>query len=179
MKTVIAAALGECVHAAGISNFLRLAEKAGWRTVFLGPAVPIEKVLQAARGIFLSCARTLARMTLSGWQKCISKPSTSPGGSITPPARTWTKPSITKPARVLSDQCPQHTQPPLHFRRYPDEPGADRLTRAALRRFSPGHGFPDPAGLHCPPHGLLAARPDAGQAGDWRFERQRADAICK
>jgi methanogenic corrinoid protein MtbC1 len=48
-KTVVAAALGECVHVAGISNFLRLAERAGWKTVFLGPAVPIEKVLQAAR----------------------------------------------------------------------------------------------------------------------------------
>jgi methylmalonyl-CoA mutase cobalamin-binding subunit len=30
-------------------NFLRLAEAAGWRTVFLGPAVPVEKVLAAAR----------------------------------------------------------------------------------------------------------------------------------
>ena len=30
MKTVIAAALGECVHVAGITNFLRLAEQAGW-----------------------------------------------------------------------------------------------------------------------------------------------------
>jgi methylmalonyl-CoA mutase cobalamin-binding subunit len=48
-KTVIAAALGECVHVAGISNFLRLAEAAGWRTVFLGPAVSIEQVLDAAR----------------------------------------------------------------------------------------------------------------------------------
>ncbi len=48
MKTVIAAALGECVHVAGISNFLRLAEAAGWRAVFLGPAVPIDQVLEAA-----------------------------------------------------------------------------------------------------------------------------------
>jgi methylmalonyl-CoA mutase cobalamin-binding subunit len=48
-KIVVAAALGECVHVAGVLNFLRLAEAAGWRTVFLGPAVPIEKVLQAAR----------------------------------------------------------------------------------------------------------------------------------
>ena len=48
-KTVIAAALGECVHIAGISNFLRLAESAGWRTVFLGPAVPIEEVLRVAQ----------------------------------------------------------------------------------------------------------------------------------
>ncbi len=49
MKTVIAAALGECVHVAGVMNFLRLAEAAGWRTVFLGPAVSIEQVLEAAR----------------------------------------------------------------------------------------------------------------------------------
>ena len=48
-KIVIAAALGECVHVAGVSNFLRLAEMAGWRTIFLGPAVPIEKVLEVAR----------------------------------------------------------------------------------------------------------------------------------
>src|SRR5512139_3868189 len=48
MKTVIAGALGECVHVAGVMNFLRLAEAAGWRTVFLGPAVSIEQMLRAA-----------------------------------------------------------------------------------------------------------------------------------
>jgi methylmalonyl-CoA mutase cobalamin-binding subunit len=48
-KTVIAAALGECVHVAGIANFLRLAENAGWNTIFLGPAVSIEKVIETAR----------------------------------------------------------------------------------------------------------------------------------
>ena len=49
MKTVVAAALGECVHVAGVSKFLRLAEAAGWRAVFLGPATPIQRVLEAAR----------------------------------------------------------------------------------------------------------------------------------
>jgi methylmalonyl-CoA mutase cobalamin-binding subunit len=49
MKTVVAGALGECVHVAGVMNFLRLAETAGWRVVFLGPAVSVEKVLEAAR----------------------------------------------------------------------------------------------------------------------------------
>jgi len=48
-KTVVAAALGECVHVAGVSNFLRLAETAGWKTVFLGPAVPVEELLEAAK----------------------------------------------------------------------------------------------------------------------------------
>jgi hypothetical protein len=49
MKTVISGALGECVHVAGISKFLRLAERAGWRTIFLGPAVPAEKMLGTVR----------------------------------------------------------------------------------------------------------------------------------
>jgi len=49
MKTVVAAALGECVHVAGILSFLRLAEATGWRTVFLGPAVPAQCILERAR----------------------------------------------------------------------------------------------------------------------------------
>jgi len=47
-KTVVACALGECVHVAGVLNFLQLAEQAGWRTIFLGPAVPINQAIQAA-----------------------------------------------------------------------------------------------------------------------------------
>lgn len=46
MRTVVAGALGECVHVAGVMNFLRLAEAAGWlhaserlfRTVWRGAA---------------------------------------------------------------------------------------------------------------------------------------------
>ena len=49
MKTVVAAALGECVHVAGVLNFLRLAEATDWRTVFLGPAVPATRILDRAR----------------------------------------------------------------------------------------------------------------------------------
>jgi methylmalonyl-CoA mutase cobalamin-binding subunit len=49
MKTVVAASLGECVHVAGVSNFLRLAQAAGWRTVFAGVAMSVEDVLAAAR----------------------------------------------------------------------------------------------------------------------------------
>lgn len=48
-QTVVAAALGECVHVAGVIKFLRLAEIAGWRTVFLGPSVPVEQVISAAQ----------------------------------------------------------------------------------------------------------------------------------
>jgi len=48
-KTVVAGALGECVHVAGVTSFLRLAESAGWRTVFLGPAVSIDEVIKVAK----------------------------------------------------------------------------------------------------------------------------------
>jgi len=48
-KVVVAGALGECVHVAGVMNFLRLAEQAGWKAVFLGPAVSVEQMLQTAR----------------------------------------------------------------------------------------------------------------------------------
>ena len=51
MKTVIAGALGECVHVAGVSKFLRLAKQAGWKTVFLGPAVPPKKMLDTVRQV--------------------------------------------------------------------------------------------------------------------------------
>jgi len=49
MKTIVAGALGECAHVAGVMNVLRLADAAGWRTVFLGPAVPVAEFLKVAR----------------------------------------------------------------------------------------------------------------------------------
>jgi methanogenic corrinoid protein MtbC1 len=49
MKTVVAGALGECVYVAGITNFLPLAEQAGRRTVFLGPAISIDQYVEATR----------------------------------------------------------------------------------------------------------------------------------
>jgi len=48
VKTVVAGALGECVHVAGVMNFLKLAQLAGWHTIFLGPAVSVEEFVQAA-----------------------------------------------------------------------------------------------------------------------------------
>jgi len=48
-KTIIAGALGECVHVAGVTNFLRLAESVCWRTVFLGLAVSVETTISAAQ----------------------------------------------------------------------------------------------------------------------------------
>ena len=62
-RTVVAAAIGECVHVAGVMNFLRLAEASGWRTVFLGPATPISALLEAAkRGSNLGDAARAAKV---------------------------------------------------------------------------------------------------------------------
>jgi len=46
MKKIIAAALGEDVHIAGIANFLNLADKLGHKTTFLGPAVSIDTLIE-------------------------------------------------------------------------------------------------------------------------------------
>lgn len=72
-KTVVAAALGECVHVAGVLNFLRLAEAAGWRTVFLGPAVAIKDVLQAAREEHASMVGVSYRLTPESGERLLGE----------------------------------------------------------------------------------------------------------
>jgi len=47
--TILAAAIGDCVHVAGVHGFLRLAEQAGYETRFLGPAVPPERLAHEVR----------------------------------------------------------------------------------------------------------------------------------
>lgn len=47
VRRIIGASMGNCVHVAGVQHFLDLAERQGWETLFLGPAVPVEKVLEA------------------------------------------------------------------------------------------------------------------------------------
>jgi hypothetical protein len=43
---IVGAAIGDCVHVAGVVNFLDLAEQVGYRTVCLGPAVSVDDLLQ-------------------------------------------------------------------------------------------------------------------------------------
>jgi len=45
---VLGAALGNCVHVAGVLHFLQIAEEEGYRTAFLGPATPVRQLLEAA-----------------------------------------------------------------------------------------------------------------------------------
>ncbi len=46
-RTVVAGALGNCVHVAGVLSFLNLARSAGYETIFLGPAVSVEEFAAA------------------------------------------------------------------------------------------------------------------------------------
>lgn len=72
-KTLIAAAIGECVHVAGVSNFLRLARQVGWETVFLGPAVPIEKVLEIARETGAEMVGVSYRLTPANGERLVAR----------------------------------------------------------------------------------------------------------
>jgi hypothetical protein len=48
-STIVGGALGECVHVAGVYGFLELAKQRGWRTHFLGPAVPVDRFVGSIR----------------------------------------------------------------------------------------------------------------------------------
>jgi hypothetical protein len=43
---VVGAAIGPCVHLAGLDHFLRLCEEEGWKVTTLGAAVPVEVLLE-------------------------------------------------------------------------------------------------------------------------------------
>lgn len=47
MKTIIGAALGDCVHVGGLHHFLKLAEAEGYKTESLGPAVSIQRIINS------------------------------------------------------------------------------------------------------------------------------------
>lgn len=48
-RLMVAAAIGDCVHVAGLHAVLRIAQATGFRTVMLGPAVAPERVVEAIR----------------------------------------------------------------------------------------------------------------------------------
>jgi methylmalonyl-CoA mutase cobalamin-binding subunit len=47
--TILGASLGNDVHVAGVLSFLRLARDAGYETEFLGPATPVDRIVETAR----------------------------------------------------------------------------------------------------------------------------------
>jgi len=49
MKTIIGAAIGNCVHIGGLHHFLKLAEAEGYQAKSMGPAVSVERIIDALR----------------------------------------------------------------------------------------------------------------------------------
>ena len=48
-RTIVAGALGNCVHVAGTVRFLSVAEELGYRTVFLGAANSVDRIVDAVK----------------------------------------------------------------------------------------------------------------------------------
>lgn len=47
MKKILGASIGSCIHVAGVLNFLNLAERLGFKTIYLGGAVSISELIGA------------------------------------------------------------------------------------------------------------------------------------
>jgi len=45
-KLILGCAVGNCVHIGGLNHFLQMAELEGFKTISLGPAVPLERLLK-------------------------------------------------------------------------------------------------------------------------------------
>jgi methylmalonyl-CoA mutase cobalamin-binding subunit len=96
MKRVLAGAIGNCIHIAGVVNFLRLAESLGYETIFLGPAVPIEDFVKAIEelkpdivGVSYRLTPEVAERLLSEFRELIEEKKLREGGMFlfggTPP----------------------------------------------------------------------------------------------
>jgi methanogenic corrinoid protein MtbC1 len=72
-KLIVAAAIGNCVHVAGVYNFLRFAEQQGYETVFLGPAVPIKKLIEAVKEHKPEIVGVSYRLTPSALEKLLEE----------------------------------------------------------------------------------------------------------
>lgn len=49
MKKILGAALGNCVHVGGLHHFLKIAESEGYKTISLGPAVSLQRIVAAIK----------------------------------------------------------------------------------------------------------------------------------
>ena len=51
MQTIVGATMGECIHVAGILSFLRIAESCGYKTDFLGAAIPVNELVASISAV--------------------------------------------------------------------------------------------------------------------------------
>jgi hypothetical protein len=72
-KKILGSCLENCVHVAGILNFFQIAEEVGYKTKFLGPAIPILKIIkkiQSSDAMFIALSY---RLTPDTGEKYINK----------------------------------------------------------------------------------------------------------
>ncbi len=62
-KSILGAALGNCVHVAGLHHFLMIAESEGYQTSSLGPAVSIERLVKAIQDVHPTIIAVSYRLT--------------------------------------------------------------------------------------------------------------------
>src|SRR4051794_40520573 len=87
-RLILGAAIGDCVHVAGVVNFLNLAEQLGYDTVCLGPAVAIDDLLDHIDAIDPAIVAVGYRLTPENCRNLLGELSVklaARGG----PARTW------------------------------------------------------------------------------------------
>ena len=46
-KLILGASIGNCVHVAGVVHFLNQAEDEGYKSLFLGPAIPVDEIIKS------------------------------------------------------------------------------------------------------------------------------------
>jgi len=73
MKTIVGASIGECVHVAGVINFLRLAAGEGYKTEFLGPAVEVDELLAAVEETDADIVAVSYRLTPENGRRLLSQ----------------------------------------------------------------------------------------------------------
>jgi hypothetical protein len=91
--------LGDCVHVAGVVNFLNLAEQLGYDTVCLGPAVGVDELLDKIAIHDPAVVAVGYRLTPENCRALLEEP--SPHSQRIGADQTKSKSAINRPIRVI------------------------------------------------------------------------------
>src|SRR6516165_3381671 len=72
-RLIVGAAIGDCVHVAGVVNFLNLAEQLGYETVCLGPAVSVDMLLERVASLDPALVAVGYRLTPENCRSLLSR----------------------------------------------------------------------------------------------------------
>ncbi|HEY7152454.1 MAG TPA: hypothetical protein VH575_00705 [Gemmataceae bacterium] len=72
-RLIVGAAIGDCVHVAGVVNFLNLAEQLGYKTVCLGPAIAVDDLLDKVAALDPAVVAVGYRLTPENCRNLLSE----------------------------------------------------------------------------------------------------------